>query len=530
MIIDANNIESKSIFKADICILGGGIAGIVLANELLSTNKNIILLESGSEQYDDKTQGLYEAESTPSIFPNPRASRLRFLGGSSNHWENSTERFSPIDFKKRDWISDSGWPLTYGELEPYYTKAEEYAKVDKGGYQFEFWKEKFNSTDIFSKSTLFSSTVSKSSLYPTQFYREYGDNLARAKNIKIITNANVVNLKYNTETQVVNSAIFRTFKDEQHQVDANTFIMCFGGIENARMLLTFNEKYKNKLGNEYDNVGRYFMEHPTVRAAHFLPLQENKLDKIYEGTIDDELYITARASLSEAAQMAHRTNNLRMYFTKRSKIELSAGISSSHIISNSIKNSETPEEFGGHLLNIIKDIDHIAEAFLRKELDTSFFDSTHEFGGYQIISMIEQTPDRNNRVQLGKEKDSLGIKKVKIDFRVTETDKEKTWTTLELLAKDPSIQSIGRVRLLKDRDSRIWTSQLGFGQHHMGTTKMSDNVKSGVVDPSLKVFGTKNFYISGSSVFPTGGHVPPTLTIIAVTIRLAHTLKSTILT
>ncbi len=526
MSIDASNIEENSTFKADICILGGGIAGIVLANELLNTNKSIILLESGTELYDKKTQALYEAESIPPLFPNPLSSRLRLLGGSSNHWENSTERFSPIDLKKRDWVDDSGWPFSYEELEPYYVQAEEYTKVGKDGYHFGFWQEKFNSTDMFPKPSLFNSAVSKSPLYPTQFYREYGDKLKHAKNIRIIKNANVINIKYNSETQTVKSTIFRSLKNRQHQVDASTFIMCLGGIENTRMLLTFNENYDDKLGNQHGNVGRYFMEHPTVRAAHFLPLNENKLDKIYEGILDGALYVIGRASLNESAQKTHHTNNLRMYFTKHSKIKLSEGISSAHIISNSIESGGAPDEFGGHLMNMIKDIDHIAEAFLRKELDTSFFDSTYEFGGYQITSMIEQTPDKNNRIRLGEQKDALGLKKVKIDFRVTESDKKKTWKTLELLSQDPNIQSIGRIRLLKDRESRIWTSQLGFGQHHMGTTKMSHHIENGVVDPSLKVFGTNNFYISGSSVFPTGGHVPPTLTIIAVTIRLANELKS----
>ncbi len=529
MIIDAQDIEGQSTFKADICILGGGIAGIVLANELLHTNKTIILLESGSEQYDDKVQALYEAESIPSVFPNPRRSRLRLLGGSSNHWENSIERFSPIDFKKRSWVNDSGWPFTYEELEPYYTKAEEYARVGKDGYHFGFWGGKLNGTDIFSNSASFNSKVTKSPLYPTQFYREYGGNLNNAKNINIIKNANVIDLTYDNEKQLVKSVIFRTLKkDVQHRVDAKVFIMCLGGIENTRMLLTFNETHDDQLGNHHANVGRYFMEHPTIRAAHFLPFNEYQLDKIYEGMLDGELYIRGRASLNDSAQRKYRTNNLRIYFTRLSKLELSTGISSAHIVSNSVKKGEAPDDFGGHLLNIIKDLDHIAETILKKEMDTSFFDSAHKFGGYQITSMIEQTPDRNNQITLGKSKDQLGIKKVKIDFHISEYDKAKAWKTLELLAKDPSFQTIGRIRLLKERDSRLWKSQLGFGQHHMGTTKMSNNIKNGVVDPSLKVFGTKNFYISGSSVFPTGGHVPPTLTIIAITIRLADKLKSII--
>ena len=93
-----------------------------------------------------------------------------------------------------------------------------------------------------------------------------------------------------------------------------------------------------------------------------------------------------------------------------------------------------------------------------------------------------------------------------------------------LTAKGLGGESLGRVRLLKDFSERMWGSQLGFGNHHMGTTRMSSSDKNGVVDSNLKLFGTKNLYILGSSVFPTGGHVPPTLTIVALSVRLAEHL------
>ncbi len=528
MIIDANHIENPATFKADICILGGGVAGIVIANELLESNKSVVLLESGSEHFDAKTQDLYKAEAFPKKFPDPHFSRLRFLGGSSNHWENSIERFDPIDLKKRKWVENSGWPLDYAELSYFYPKAEHYCGVGGDGYDFEFWKKKYGSKDLLSKSRLFKSVVSKSPLYPTQFFRKHGKELVSNTNVTVIKNANVVDLIYDNEAEKVESVAFRAFQKLQHTVEAKYFIMCMGGIENARMLLIFNEKYKGKLGDHNGNVGRYFMEHPTIRGAHFIPFRKKSLDQIYGGVKNGGVRVKGRLSLTESAQESYRTNNLRMYLVEQSKLTLSDGISSSHIVSDSFKEYELPENFGGHLLNIIKDGDHIAETFLKNEFDTSFFNDAYEFGGYQIVSMIEQTPDKNNRIKLGNEKDSLGLKKIHIDFRITQSDKDAAWKTLELLAKDQGILASGRLRLLKNRESRIWNSQLGFGSHHMGTTRMGRSVKDGVVDSSLKVFGTKNLFISGSSVFPTGGHVPPTLTVVAMSIRLARELREAV--
>ena len=97
MIIDCNTFEKTEKFEADICILGAGISGTVLANELKNSFKMILLIEAGGKNY--------EVESYSHV------SHLKMLGGTSNNWRNNTSRISPIDFKKRDWVESSGWPI-----------------------------------------------------------------------------------------------------------------------------------------------------------------------------------------------------------------------------------------------------------------------------------------------------------------------------------------------------------------------------------------------------------------------------------
>ena len=135
--------------------------------------------------------------------------------------------------------------------------------------------------------------------------------------------------------------------------------------------------------------------------------------------------------------------------------------------------------------------------------------------------MIEQTPDRENRISLSDNKDMFDLNSVVIDWRITEEDKERTWQSLEVAAQEIGAMGLGRFRLLKERSERLWGDQLGFSQHHMGTTRMSSSPVKGVTDSNQKVFGVNNLFVGGSSVFPTGGHVPPTLTIAALSIRLA---------
>jgi|SaaInlV_120m_DNA_4_1040238.scaffolds.fasta_scaffold06143_3 choline dehydrogenase-like flavoprotein len=518
MIYDAKKMEVKDIISTNsVCIIGGGVAGIILALEISRRKLNVIVLESGTDVFDESTQVLYKAQSFPAIFPNPHYSRLRMLGGSSNHWENSTERFDPIDFEKRSWISNSGWPINYSDIEKYYPEAETYCGVNGGGYDLPSWLDQLKIEDLSESSKRLYTSIIKSAVPPTNFYRKYKNELARSRRIQVYKNANVTDIIFNESKNKVNGVVFQSDPGKKFSITAGQFILCAGGIENARLLLHFNKKYNDKLGNQYDNVGRYFMEHPVIRGAHFYPFSKT-VPQIYSGYFHESKLVKARLKLNREQLESHKTYNLRTILVKQPYSTLSHGISSAHIL----KQGYIDENFGLHLSNILKDYDVIADAFSRKIADFPLIKNEDYEYDYQVLAMIEQTPYRNNRVYLGHKLDKFGLPKVKIDWTVTQIDRDMAWKSLELFAVDPAINKHGRVRLLYERDDRIWYDQLGFSQHHIGSTRMAENYSDGVVGADSKVYGTKNLFIAGSSVFPTGGHVPPTLTIAAMAIKLGN--------
>ena len=528
MIIDALSFDSPQELKADICIVGAGVAGIVLANELKKTNKKIILLESGGEDFSKEKQALYLSESRPEHFPDTSLSRLRMLGGSSNHWENSTERFDPIDFEKREWVANSGWPIEYADLERHYLKAENYCGVHADGYKLNDWKKRLDIPDICQDSEDIETAIIKVAIPNTLFFLKYGKDLDDADSVRVIKNADLTDIEYDSESERISKVFFSSSPGKSHVVDASVFVLCLGGIENIRMLLHFNEKYSGRLGNSGGNVGRYFMEHPVIRAAQFYPGKDG-LPDVYTGIYNKERLIKARLKLKEKTQFVNHTNNLRLQFVQNSKRIMSHGISSMHILSDSIVDGEVPDYFGKHLMNILGDIDLIADSLVRGKMGQALFDSADDYGGYQLLAMIEQSPEYDNRITLGESRDRYGLRRVEIDWKVSESDKKIAWKSLGLLARDPALLQYGRLRLLRERESRIWGSQLGFSQHHMGGTRMSKSVEDGVVDSKACVFGTKNLFVGGSSVFPTGGHVPPTLTIVAMAIKMASDIAAEIL-
>ena len=525
LIFDGRNLTQNTVVNADICIIGGGVAGLVIAKELSKSNKNIVLIESGDEGFSMENQSLYAPDQkNDTLYPDPTYTRLRFLGGASNHWENNTSPLDKIDFEKKEWIKNSGWPIKYDDIKNYYSLAAKYCGVNDGNYNVDKWANKLDAPDLVRASDILDTGIAKASIPPTRFFAVHGEDIVSAKSVRIFKNSNVTDIEYDNISQKVKKIFFETSPGTRHEVNAKIFVMCCGGIENARLMLHFNQKYKNKLGNTHDNVGRYFMDHPMVRGAHFYPHKKLNL-KLYKGAKLNDNLVLGYFKLSDNALHTHQVSNARMPIVLASNYTISDGISSHHIMMDSFNKGEIPDDFGTHLLNFINDIDMVAEAVSRKAFDTKLFDYADEKTVYQIPMMVEQTPNRNNRIKLGKNKDVYGIPKIDIEWEVTNEDKERAYKTLNIFANEIGALGLGRIRVLQERDERIWGDQLGFGHHHMGTTRMGFNEREGVVDSNLKVFGTNNLFVSGSSVFPTGGHVPPTLTIVSLSIRLARYLS-----
>ena len=523
MIVDLIQTKDKELKKASICILGGGVAGLVLAQELSSQLTEVVVLESGAEEFNMQTQQLYEAEGFPHDFPNPLSSRLRYLGGSSNHWQNNTTPLSPIDFEPRSWVENSGWPISFGDIAPYYDKAASYCGTAPGGYNLNYWAGKLSGKDLVKESKILTTNVAQVANPPVRFFSKLKNDLTAMTNVTIIKNANVVDILFDEQQNTVNKIYIESEPGDRFSIAADIFVMCFGGMENPRLLLEFNDKYNNGLGNQGDCVGRYFMDHPVVRAAHFHAQNDEKFSLYKWSSIDNRL-VKGFFQLEERLLTEQQLTNIRIPLIERSNYALSDGISSYHSITNALSNFEVPEDFGEHIYNLVTDFDMVAEAIARESLDVELFEHANQFGGFELQVMIEQSPERHNRIKLGQRRDRYGIRKLIVDWQLSDNDKKRMWKGLEFAAKEVGALSLGRIRLLREREDQIWNNLLGFGAHHMGTTRMSESSTNGVVDSNQKVFGTRNFYVGGSSVFATGGHVPPTLTITAMTIRLAKHL------
>lgn len=530
MIRNARTLEEGQLLQCDICIAGAGAAGITLARELSRTKLNVVVLESGGLDFDEEIQSLYQAQFNNKNYNDPETSRLRYFGGSTNHWSGSCGPLDAIDFEVRSWLPHSGWPFTRAELDGYYEQAHIYCQLGEYNYDLAYWAKQRGHPALPLDPAIAVTGLAQSSP-PTRFGEHYRTEIGGSDNVHVYLHANLIEINLHPDGAQVETVLVGQLDGKRFQVKAKLFVLALGGIENARMLLNSDKVHPTGIGNQFDLVGRYFMDHPVVSAAtFFLADPETDLGLYRSGRSSPDASATGSTAygylkLSDSAVRQQGLNNVRAPIIPISRFKASEGVEAFHLLGNALKAGEIPDELGRHIGNIVRDIDMVIEGISRRTFNTQLFDSANDMNFFFSDVMIEQRPEPSNRVSLARERDRLGLRKAIIDWKLGRDDKENLRRCMELIATGFGSAGLGRVRIEPEQSSRVFGELMSYGDHHMGTTRAHTDPRHGVVDGNLKVHNVENLYIAGSSVFPTGGHVPPTLTIVALAIRMADHIR-----
>jgi choline dehydrogenase-like flavoprotein len=182
MLVDARRVPENTAIETDVCIVGAGAAGITLAKEFIGKPFRVCLLESGGFEFDEKTQDLYRGESFGVHIP-LNATRLRYFGGSTNHWGSYCRPLDEIDFEKRDWVPYSGWPFKRSELDPYYQRAQSICQLGPFTYNPEFWETKTSPRLPFVDSRVMTSIFQKREP-PLRFGTTYREDILKGTTLR----------------------------------------------------------------------------------------------------------------------------------------------------------------------------------------------------------------------------------------------------------------------------------------------------------------------------------------------------------
>ncbi|MEJ1339121.1 MAG: GMC family oxidoreductase [Candidatus Sedimenticola sp. (ex Thyasira tokunagai)] len=481
MIFDLNkNYISHFEGSYDVCVCGGGAAGIVLALELANRGRKVALIEGGGMGYDEKSQAIYAGESIGSEYYNHlQYCRLRYLGGTTNHWAGRCMTMQPIDFEKRDYLDLSGWPIPKSDLDEYLNQTLKILDIDEKLADIK------NITPLPDSSFI---TAWSGRSAPTRFGQKYLKELSDHPKIDLFLNVNVTDIQLDENHRHVNGIVAKGYGGRSLSFSGNNYVLSSGAIENARFLLNSDSQLPNGIGNHSDYVGRCFMEHFNVDLGRVVADLDNKIWQ------NGSLELFPSETLAREKEIGTGV--------------LSISVGGEHPLHGRLK--------------VFKEF--VRDSVCRSATLTDLSQKMTHFncpGDGVISTLIEQEPNKKSRITLSNTKDSLGLRQVQLNWQISDFDRRTIRTLGFEVAKELARLDLARVKLPEYLIEDDGNYLFGAHCHQMGTTRMAQNAKDGVVDSNCKVFGIDNLYVAGSSVFPTGGGVNPTLTIVQLSLRLA---------
>lgn len=509
MFIDLRVVPDGTDITTEICIVGAGAAGITLARELNGSGLDCVLLESGGTEFDNTTQELYAGDNIGRPFLDLTTCRLRYFGGTTNHWSGWCLPLDPIDFETREGVPYRGWPFGRFALYRWYRRAQDVCQIGPFDYAPNHWGVVQTKLPAPFRGPHFIPRIAQLSP-PTRFGSAYGPELQSSSNITVYLQANACRFETNDAGSEVASLSVRTLSGRGFKVNAKVFVVAAGGIENARLLLASGRTEGQGVGDGRGLIGRFLMTHICFWAG-LLAVADPPTDfyfdpgyfRTYQSGSTPRSFVPF-VGLSEETMRQRQLPNIKLLWKY-----------------------ETPgaSDAGGTLTDlhsILHDIEGRPQYVNSKVFQREGVPVT----GPKVFLNLEPVPNPDSRIRLSGERDAIGMRKVAVDWNVTAADKRHGAAILRLLGAEMARTGFGRLRsFLEDGDDAIWPADMYGDQHHMGTTRMHRDPSLGVVNEDCRVHGVANLYVAGSSVFPTAGAANPTLTITALALRLADHLK-----
>jgi choline dehydrogenase-like flavoprotein len=514
-------VEAPEAVTADVAIIGSGAAGQAAARRLLTRGHSVALIESGGFDHDEASADFNRGDIVGQPYHPLEHSRLRFFGGTTAIWGGRCAEYDAIDFERRSWVPHSGWPIGAEDIRSHLAEARSLLgveAVDSGRISRPPLFQRLSSEELAVRWWSFDPKFDR-------FTIDQARDLEQDPRCTLMVHATVREIVLADNKVSVERLDVRTPSGRTIDVRARHYLLAAGGIENPRILLASNSVVSRGIGNAYDLVGRFFMEHPHARGGRIVGKADWRWLSAFAKRRVNGVEVSPAITPAEALQRQQGLLNSALTIAVRQPEGGSHPLAKRAYLH--VRHRTAPTRMGRSMWKATK---QMVRGY------TGLTGPFHPWlmrriggGDLAIVIRAEQAPNPDSRIMLNGERDAMGMPRVALDWRLSGIDVDSVAGLVASLARESHRLGLGMVEpagWLANPDKRWVSDELisahpigGF--HHIGTTRMASDPRHGVTDGWGRVHGVSNLHIAGSSLFPTAGWANPTLTILALALRTA---------
>ncbi|ABF11875.1 FAD-dependent oxidoreductase [Cupriavidus metallidurans] len=496
--------------RADVCIVGAGAAGILLAVELARHGRRVVMLEGGGEDIEQASQDTYRSEIAGLRHHGIHDGRFRAIGGSTTRWGGQILEFDAIDFEQRPWVEGSGWPISKRELAPYYQRAIELEGLASASLEdATVWRELGLAQPVFSNLDTFLTRWCPE----TNFSNLHASTLRNHPLVTVWLHANAVSPI--VEGTHVRGIRCRTLEGKETTFRADRFVWCMGGIESSRFFL--QPELAQMPWQRNALLGRHFQDHVVWHTWLDVTNRRKFLD-VFGNVFSRGYKYQPKIRLSRSLQQRYRTLNVAAQISFESESgEIQTQIKTT---AKKLLRGRVGDVTGGEIGRLVRHAPLLARQSWSYAVARRAYVPPDARIGLQI--QCEQSPRADSTIRLSDSRDCLGLCRTRLDWRISNHEVD-TIRAFAKVAQD-SLAGIARVSdpsLSEAPDDSI-RATCDDMNHHMGGMRMSASASDGIVDLDLKLHGMDNGYVCSGAVFPTSSFSNPTHTVLALAVRLAE--------
>jgi choline dehydrogenase-like flavoprotein len=520
MIVDLQQHEAPPDLSADVCIVGAGAAGLVLAAELVRQGRRVLLLESGGLAAESSPQELNRCSYTGQPRRNADRGRQRALGGTTTLWGGQILELEDEDFTARPWVPGSGWPFAKSTLAPYYERALAAEGLSRAiRDDADVWREMHISPPKLGEA--FAAYFTRWCPEPNfaHLYRE----LFQSPRLCVVLHATAVAMVFSEDDSRVCGIECVAPPWKRRTFSARAYALCLGTIEATRFLLQPMEGDQTPSWNRSGLLGKHFQSHIDGNVAAIPAESALKLQPRFANVYLHGLKYHPKFRLALPSQQREAILNTAASITCIHSSELE--LRRAKAAARNLAHGRLPEIDWRDLGGILRQIPTMAElAYSYRMRRRAAWPKNSNFW---LRVHCEQEPLSESRIELADTRDATGLLQARVDWRVSPLE----WNTIRCFAEEVkrtfAALGIGKIELIPELAREDGFRELTFdaSHHDMGGTRMAADPNQGVVDTDLRLHGIANAYVCSASVFPCSGFSNPTHTLIALAIRLADHLS-----